>query len=69
MKVIRATSCAIQTTLPVHGAPKNVLVLVYQPRYQTILPYHPPPAARLIKEDPAFRLCLLESAKPDSNEP
>ena len=59
-KVIRATSCAIQTASRVHGAPKKVLVLEYQPRYQTILSYHPPLAARLIEEDPAFRLCLLD---------
>ena len=36
---------------------------------ETMLPYHPPPAATLVEEHPAFRTYLLASAKPDSNEP
>lgn len=36
---------------------------------ETILPYHAPPAATLVEEQPAFRTYLLASAKPDSNEP
>ena len=36
---------------------------------ETILSYHPPLAATLVEEHPAFRTCLLAIAEPDSNEP